>query len=250
MPAHMHSSQFWFACEASPLFVARLSRLCVRARPWDRQVPRAPLRAPGVTHCAATSSVASAGVTPPSSLIRTHAPDQNPPADFGFPYFGRSLQVVASPCWELALPGVISAILAWVLGPLPRSAPSVHLLVSSRRASASPQTAQVRRARQPPQCSFNDVNISGLQSFLYVQAPILARPPGCTHRCGSVSTGRPGRLRHAMNMWLPNMNRGIATRLYRAIGATGLSPAGLRPCRPLPLSLFLRSWVDYGCLTA
>ena len=24
--------------------------------------------------------------------------------------------------------------------------------------------------------------ISGLQSFLYVQAPILARPPGCTHR--------------------------------------------------------------------
>ena len=23
---------------------------------------------------------------------------------------------------------------------------------------------------------------SGLQSFLYVQAPILARPPGCTHR--------------------------------------------------------------------
>ena len=125
-----------------------------------------------------------------------------------------------------------------MLGPLPRSAPSVHLLVSSRRASASPQTAQVRRARQPSQCSFNDVNISGLQSFLYVQAPILARPPGCTHRCGSVSTGRPGRLRHAMNMWLPNMNRGIATRLYRAIGAAGLSPAGLRPCRPLPLSPF------------
>ena len=39
--------------------------------------------------------------------------------------------------------------------------------------------------------------ISGLQSFLYVQAPILARPPGCTHRCSLVAPGRPGRLHHA-----------------------------------------------------
>jgi hypothetical protein len=39
--------------------------------------------------------------------------------------------------------------------------------------------------------------ISGLQSFLYVQAPILARPPGCTHRCSLVAPERPGRLHHA-----------------------------------------------------
>ena len=34
----------------------------------------------------------------------------------------------------------------------------------------------------PPLCNFYDEHISGLQSFLYVQAPTLARPPGCTHR--------------------------------------------------------------------
>jgi hypothetical protein len=100
---------------------------------------------------------------------------------------------------------------------------------------------------------------TGLQSFAYVQAPILARPPDCTHRCSSqmanvaassslpmsfkhlgrcpleISTGQPGRLHHVMNMGLPLMNCGIATRLNRAIVTTGLSPAELRPCRPLPL---------------
>jgi hypothetical protein len=33
-----------------------------------------------------------------------------------------------------------------------------------------------------PQCYFHGGNISGLQSVRYVQAPILARPPGSTHR--------------------------------------------------------------------
>ena len=37
-----------------------------------------------------------------------------------FPYFDRSLQVTVSPCWKMALPDVISAILVWVLGSLPR----------------------------------------------------------------------------------------------------------------------------------
>jgi len=94
------------------------------------------------------------------------------------------------------------------------------------------------------------LTISRLQSFRYVQAPILARPPGCTHRCGSVSTRRPGRLHHAMNMRLPNMNRGITTCLHRAIGTAGLSPAGLRPCRPLPKSAlshrFARNFGVFG----
>jgi len=124
MLVHVHPSQLWFACEARPLFVTRLvpalspgaghgttkcpGRLCThRVLPGD----------------AAASRATSVGVTPLSSLIRAHAPDQNPPAVFGSTYYGRSLQVVTSPCWELALPGVISAILVWVLGPLPRSVP-------------------------------------------------------------------------------------------------------------------------------
>ena len=57
-----------------------------------------------------------------------------------------SLQVAASPCWELAFPDVLSSIFLWVLGPVPRRAHPVHALVSSRTTSASPQSKQVRRA--------------------------------------------------------------------------------------------------------
>ena len=46
--------------------------------------------------------------------------------------------------------------------------------------------------------------ISGRQSFRYVQAPMLASPPGCTYRAGSQTYGQPGRLRHAMDWKLPS----------------------------------------------
>jgi hypothetical protein len=100
--------------------------------------------------------------------------------------------------------------------------------------------------------------ISGLQSFHYVQAPMLARPPGCTHRCGSqmvnlaALSNLPMSFKHLGRCPPENFNRaagpftprngrvvthtncGIATYPNRAIGMAGLSPAGLQPCRPLP----------------
>lgn len=97
-------------------------------------------------------------------------------------------------------------------------------------------TLDLRRSAHPDYpCNATSTRhaISGLQSFHNIQAPILARPPGCTHR-GIHDAGRPGRLHHAMDVWLPHTNRGIATYLNRAIDMTGLSPARLQPCRPLP----------------
>jgi len=73
--------------------------------------------------------------------------------------------------------------------------------------------------------------LSGLQSFVYLQAPILARPPSCTYRC--VSTGQSGRLHHASPGSLPIPGCGIATCSTRATNTAGLSPARSRPCRPL-----------------
>jgi hypothetical protein len=57
-----------------------------------------------------------------------------------------SWQVAAYPCWEEALPDVISPVCVEVLGPVPRRASSVPLPVSSRRTSASPYVQQVQRA--------------------------------------------------------------------------------------------------------
>src|SRR5215510_14534464 len=88
--------------------------------------------------------------------------------------------------------------------------------------------------RRSPQCNFDGGRISGLQSLRDVQAPLLARPPGCTYRGGVLAPEQPGPLPHAMNIWLPIMNCDIATCPNRAIDTVGLSPTGLRPCRPLP----------------
>ena len=51
--------------------------------------------------------------------------------------------------------------------------------------------------------------ISGLQSFAHVQAPRLARPPGCSRRF--IAEERPGRLHHASLGWFPAPRCGIAT---------------------------------------
>jgi hypothetical protein len=103
---------------------------------WTRQVPRAPLPIAGVTSYSVASRTSSEGITPPSSLIRAHAPDQIPLGGFGPPSSDESSQVVVSPCCEMALPGVISANLsphAWTRTPVP---PLVLLPVSSQETSA------------------------------------------------------------------------------------------------------------------
>jgi len=102
---------------------------------------------PGVPWCGVISGITSEGMTLPSSLLRAHASDHRPPAAFGCPSDHGSGQVVVSPCWQMARPGVLSAVLVEVPGPLPRRVPWVRLLVSSPRASASPHRPQVRHTQ-------------------------------------------------------------------------------------------------------
>ena len=113
MPAHIHPYLQWFTYEDRPIFnglvhpgsVSRTSQGPPRA-----QSPFA--RSRRYLNRRDLACITSEGVTPPSSLLRTHAPDQNPPAHFDSTYKAGPLQVVASPCWEMALPDVISAIAA------------------------------------------------------------------------------------------------------------------------------------------
>jgi hypothetical protein len=126
------------------------------------------------------------GALPPRrrsyGLMRQTIPLPAPPVR---PLRAGSSQVVASPCCEMALPDIISAILAWVLGPLPRRALRPHASATSPRTPASPQSRRVRRAKFPPHCSFMGTSISRLQSFDHLRAPTLARPPDCSHRSGN-----------------------------------------------------------------
>ena len=142
---HIHPSRLRFTCRARPLLNGAGNPAQSPGPAKARQVPRAPLPARGVTSYDVASRTSSEGSTPPSSLIRAHAPDQIPPSVFGGPYYTGSLQVVVSPCCKMALPGVISATLspdAWTPTP---ALLLVHLPVTSQETSAF---AESRPARQ------------------------------------------------------------------------------------------------------
>ena len=86
----IHPARSWFAWID---FVPSLRAMAPPAQcpgpAQDRQVPRAPLHAWGVTPYAVTSCTTSESITSPSSLLRAHAPDQIPPNGFSLP--GRSV---------------------------------------------------------------------------------------------------------------------------------------------------------------
>ena len=71
------------------------------------------------------------------------------------PFADGSLQVVANPCWEMALPDVISEFLVQVLGPIPRDVLLVHLPVSSQETPASHLVERVSHIACSRQCSFS-----------------------------------------------------------------------------------------------
>ena len=135
----------------------------------------------------------SMGVTPLSSLLRAHAPDHVPPPACGRPSVWGSVQVAASPCCDVVLPDVISACLsldAWTLTPAARWVP---VPIASPPPSAFPQSSWGRLPASIRSATSEREVMSGLQSFAHVQAPILARPPGCSYRDSSVTSHRAAR---------------------------------------------------------
>jgi len=88
-----------------------------------------------------------------------------------------SLQVAVSPCWEEALPDVISSISVEVLGPVPRRASAVPLPVSSRRTAASPYVQEVRRAETPAMMATSMTNrFRGCSHSVMFRLPHLLGP--------------------------------------------------------------------------
>jgi hypothetical protein len=118
------------------------------------QVPRAPLPIAGVPSYGVALHTSSEGMTLPSSLLRAHAPDHNPPVVFSRPSSDRSLPVVVRPGWVMAFPGVLSAHLsphAWTRTP---GLPLVRIPVSSQGTSACAVSGIGSASRHHPYCDF------------------------------------------------------------------------------------------------
>ena len=154
----------------------------VRSRRHDRQVPGLLCTTMGVTP-------AVVALRPPReelpSLARSYEPMRQTKTLVTasvYPVPSRPCRLSPISAGRWSFPMLLPVLLTKWPGPLSRGSLLVHALVSSQEASVSPKWTRARRARLSPRCNFNGALFAGLQSFTNVQAPWIARPPGCTHR--------------------------------------------------------------------
>jgi hypothetical protein len=140
-------------------------------------VPRAPLPRWGVTPPRVVSPRPRPALPGPhrSYGLMRQASSLSRPTHNGL--VRQSLQVAACPCWEEALPDVISSICVEVCGPVPRRASAVRLPVSSRKTSASPYMQEVRRAETPAMIATSMTNrFRGCSHSVMFRLPHLLGP--------------------------------------------------------------------------
>ena len=135
----------------------------------------------GVTVMQETSSVSSRDITPTSSLLRAHAPNQCPPSASGITSCGRSLQVAVSPLLRngssrrylcQSFPACLDPCSGCSWGARARCFPQDIGLPRVRTGSA--------QSHQPTTTSVGH-SISELQSFANVQTRRFARHAGSSH---------------------------------------------------------------------
>ena len=183
MLAHVHPSQLRFTCETRAIFHGqRFPPAMLPGPPTAHQVPRAPLPATGVTSYGVISSTTSEGITPPSSLIRAHAPDQFPPADFALLNTAGLCRLSPVPAGKWPFPALSPQSLYRRLDPYPAAPPRCTRSFLPERLRPHLRGNKFGTPNTRRNATSTAGVFSELQSFLYVQAPILARPPGCTHR--------------------------------------------------------------------
>ncbi len=205
MLAHMHPFLQGFACKTRPVFngfIAPGPASSTIQGPPRAQSPFARLRRYPFRRD--VFCITSEGVTPPSSLLRTHAPDQNPPILFGSPYSTGPCRLSPAPAGWWSFPTLSLQSIHRCLDSYPGMPLWCPRPFLPRELQPHPRCTDFGASNIPPQCNFYDDLITGRQSFRYVQAPMVASPPGCTHRTDSLSCGQPGRLRHAMDWKLPS----------------------------------------------
>jgi hypothetical protein len=144
--AHIPPSPHWFTA-----WLALLSRHCILyGFPSNTAMRREPLcLLKALPLCSVMFYTTSEGVTLPSSSYWLMRQTKFlPPSSLN--YYDMPSQVVAPAWrdWKMALPDIISAILAQAPGPLPRSVLSVRLLASSRKTTASHPTSHVRHTEK------------------------------------------------------------------------------------------------------
>jgi hypothetical protein len=179
--AHIHPSYVWFTAPLASGSVYHLHRAqslvwCHRPSHHCTESPFAPLGCYPAEGRVPQPRPALPGPPCYSGLMRQTS-SLSRPTHYGL--VRESLQVAACPCWEEALPDVVSSISVEVLGPVPRRASAVPLPVSSRRTSASPYVQEVRRADTPAMMATSMPNrLRGCSHSVMCRLPHVLDPQG------------------------------------------------------------------------
>ena len=214
--------------------MARLPRLCVRDRPG-------PARCPEVLCPFKVLSLPGWRLAPPQRALpllhRSYdlmRQTESLPPPTVVALVGGSSQVAASPCWETALPDVISASLSLDARAPVAAVCGVHLPVSSPASSAFPVLSQVG---SPANTHSSNFTVEG--NFATAAIPLcsglqVCLPPRSLPPLRIPSAGRPWRLRPSRTYVVTDVCIGYASPPNRAIEGAGTStPQDSRPCRPL-----------------
>jgi hypothetical protein len=172
-------------------------------------VPRVPSHVPGVTHHAVSFNATSVDITLLSLLLRTHAPDQIPPSISVFPCTLGLCRLSLLPAGRWPFPTLSLQSLYWCLVPYPAVPPWCTCPLLPKKQRPHLRGNKFGTLNYPCNATSTGSRISGLQTFRYVQAPILARPPSCTYSSVSISTEQSGLIHHAYPISLPQ--QGVAS---------------------------------------
>ena len=184
MLAHLHPIPIQFTCTLVPrehgILSSSVPGCTCRAR--NRRVPRAPLPGMGVTHDPDDLKVISEDITLPSQLIRTHASDRIPPSDSVFPCTLGLCRLSPVPAGKRPFPTLSLQSLHRCLDPYSVVSPECTCPLLPRKHWPHAMGYAFGTQDYPCNATSTGRSISELQSFVYLQAPMLARPPGHTHR--------------------------------------------------------------------
>jgi hypothetical protein len=223
----------------SPRRRHRRIRLCVRVRTNCRghRVPRAPLPGAGVTRAGAASRPPGGALPPRRRSYGLMRQTTALPAPRLAPCAQGLCRLSPVPAGRWPFPTLSPRSLRRCSDPYPAALLGCTCPLLHRGHRSHPTLDGFDARIYPHTATSVGSPISRLQSFVYLRAPTLARPPDCSHRSSADAAGRPGLSHHASPGRLPGPGCGVATCSTRTIGMTGLSPAGSRPCRPLPNAL-------------
>ena len=181
MLAHMHPSQSWFTCRARSFLKHNYSGSVSGIVLLDPPSAQSPFACTRNYLIQRDINDTSGEITPPSLLLRTHAPNQNPPIALVVPYTTGLCRLLPAPAGRWFFPALSLQVFHWMLDPLPRRFPwcTYPFLPIGHRPSPNSDKVGSWRYTYNDFCTMCDFEAADIPlcSGLQLCSPLWSFPP-------------------------------------------------------------------------